>query len=160
MALKTDRHEVITDISFFMNETAERGGVAVLSTVGSGGAMDQSQALVTYAATPAGRQPVGILLNDMVNIDQTRQHINQHKNEVQQGGKVTILRAGHVVTNRIAGGTVVYAGAKAYLGPSGFLQITQGTASGLPYEPSNPTVGYFMSSRDEDGYAKVAIQLS
>lgn len=160
MALKPDRNEFLTEISFFMNETAERGGVAVLSTMGSGGAMDQSQALVTYAANPAGRIPVGFLLNDMVNIDQTRQHINWHKNEIQQGGKVTLAKAGHLVTNRIAGGTVVYPGAVAYLGPSGFLQITQGTQSGLPYEPSNPRVGVFLSSRDEDGFAKVDIRLN
>ena len=39
MALKSDRHELMTDISFFMNEVKERGFVAVLSTGGSGSAM-------------------------------------------------------------------------------------------------------------------------
>lgn len=160
MGLKTDRNEHLTEISFFMNEVAERGGVACISTLGSGGSMDQSQALVTYAANPVGRIPVGILLNDMVNIDQTRQKLNLHKNEVQMGGKVTLLRGGHVVTNRIVPGTLVVAGQPAYLGPSGYLQITQGTQSGLPYEPSNPTIGYFASVKDEDGYAKVMLKLT
>ena len=36
MALKSDRNEVQTDISFFMNEVATRGGVVSLSTGGSG----------------------------------------------------------------------------------------------------------------------------
>ena len=92
MALKSDRNEVQTDISFFMNEVATRGGVVSLSTGGSGAAMDQGSALVTYAVSGARVVPMGILLNDMVNLDLTRQHINQHKDEVQKGGKVTILR--------------------------------------------------------------------
>jgi len=50
MALKTDRSTLQTDISFFMNEAATRGGVVSLSTGGSGAAMDQGAALVTYAA--------------------------------------------------------------------------------------------------------------
>ena len=83
MALKGDRYELETTIDFFMNEVAERGGVATLSTAGSGAALDQSAALVSYATNQSGIAPIGILLNDMVNIDQTRQHINFHKNEVQ-----------------------------------------------------------------------------
>ena len=60
MALKSDRNEVETDISFFMNEVATRGGIASISTVGSGAAMDQGGALVTYAALPSGKIPVGV----------------------------------------------------------------------------------------------------
>lgn len=153
MALKTDRHEFLTDISFFMNEVAERGGVAVISTLGSGGAMDQSQALVTYAASQSGKLPVGILLNDMVNIDQTRQHINWHKDEIQIGGKVTILKAGYVVTNRIVPGLTPAAGEKAYLAESGYLRNNQTN------EANNPTIGVFLSRKDEDGYAKVELRL-
>ena len=72
MALKGDRYEGMTDVSFFMNDTsAAKGGIAVLSTGGSGVALDQSKALVTYAASASGNVPVGLLLNDMVNIDLT-----------------------------------------------------------------------------------------
>ena len=78
MALKGDRYELETAVEFFMNEdsgAAERGGIVTLSTVGSGSALDQSKALVTYASAQSGVVPIGILLNDVVNIDQTRQHI-------------------------------------------------------------------------------------
>ena len=54
-----------TDISFFMNEVKNRGHVVVYSTGGSGAAMDQSAALVTVAANPSGKVPVGMLLNDI-----------------------------------------------------------------------------------------------
>ena len=160
MALKGDRYEFETTIDFFLNEVAERGGVVTLSTAGSGAALDQSAALVTYAAAQSGLVPIGLLLNDMVNIDQTRQHINFHKNEMQKGGKVTLLRKGWVVTNRIDPGVTISAGDVAYVGPSGFLTNTNKAPL---YNRQNRTggmvVGQFDSTKDEDGYAKVSINL-
>ena len=158
MALKSDRNEEQTDISFFMNEVATRGGVASINTVGSGAAMDQGGALVTYAALPSGKIPVGLLVNDMVNIDLTRQHINQHKDEVQKGGKVTLLRKGWVVTNNIEGTTPV-AGSPAFVAHSGNLSITDLANDHVDTDGSTRLVGRFLSTIDEDGYAKVNIDL-
>ena len=42
MALRPTRNEFLTDLSFFMNEVAERGILVVQSTQGSGAAMDLS----------------------------------------------------------------------------------------------------------------------
>jgi hypothetical protein len=153
MALKGDRYELQTDISFFMNEVAERGGMASLSTGGSGSAMDQSAALATYAATGSGKVPLGILLNDVVNLDLTRQHINWYKNEVQKGGKVTLLRKGYVVTNKIQG-TAPAAGDPVFVAHSGNLSKTDLVGHG-----TQPVVGVFLSGADQDGYAKVEINL-
>ena len=155
MALKTDRSTLQTDISFFMNEAATRGGVAVISTGGSGASMDNGTALVTYAAAPSGKVPVGLLMNDMVNIDLTRQHLNQHKDEVQKGGKVTLLQKGWVVSSNIEG-TDPNAGDVAYLAHSGNLASSNigGDDSG-----HKMVVGRFLSDIDEDGYAKVYIDL-
>ena len=69
MALKSDRSTLQTDISFFMNEAATRGGVVTLSTAGSGASMDNGNAVVTYAANASGKVPLGLLVNDMVDID-------------------------------------------------------------------------------------------
>ncbi len=151
MALKADRNEIQTDISFFMNEVAERGGMLCHgNTAGSGAAMDQGQAVVTYAANPSGRVPVGILLNDVVNIDLTRQKLNNYKNEVQRGSKVTVLRKGYVVTNRIQG--AVAGGNPVFVGHSGLMAATNVTG--------NTTVcGAWMGGVDQDGYAKVEINL-
>ena len=82
-----------------MNEVAERGGVVALSTAGSGASMDNGAAVVTYSALPSGAVPMGLLINDMVDIDLTRQHLNQYKDEIQKGGKVTLLNKGWVVTD-------------------------------------------------------------
>ena len=149
MALKGDRHELDTDISYFMNETASRGVVLAVSTQASGAAMDNAAAVATVAAEASGAIALGILLNDVVNIDQTRQHLNWHKDEVQQGSKVTILTKGFVVTDQISG--TPSAGDTAYLADSGLIAGTQdGTA---------PAIGRFLSTQDADGYAKVSVNL-
>jgi len=154
MALKADRHELDVDISYFMNETAERGQIDVLSTVGSGAAMDQAGALVTVAAATATTIPVGVLLNDVVNLDLTRQHINWHKDEVQKGGKVSILKKGYIVTDQIEGTPT--AGVLAYLddADTGKFAVAASVADG-----KYNAVGRFMSTLDEDGYAKVEVNL-
>lgn len=149
MALKGDRHEFDTDISYFLNETAEPGVVLSVSTQGSGAAMDNSSALATVAAEASGAKPLGILLNKMVDIDQTRQHLNFHQDEVIKGDKVTILTKGFVVTDQISGTPT--AGATAYVADSGKISGTQdGTAV---------AIGRFLSTKDADGYAKVSVNL-
>ena len=40
MALKGDRYLAITEVSYFMDQVAERGGIVVLKTAGSGAALD------------------------------------------------------------------------------------------------------------------------
>ena len=142
-----------TNTEFFLNEVATRGGMLVFSTVGSGAALDQSAALATYASVGSGNKPLGILLNDMVNYDLTRQHLNQHKYETQKGSKVEIMSRGWVVTNNLTAGITVAAGDVAYLGNSG--NITNVNAGAI----ASPPVGRFLSKPDEDGYAKVEINL-
>jgi hypothetical protein len=158
MALKSDRYEFQTDVSFFMNEVAERGGIVTLATgsTPSGAAMDSSLNVVTYVANPSGKVAMGVLLNDMVNIDLTRQHINWHKDEVQKGGKVTVLRKGYVLTNRISTSGTPVAGDAAYVAESGLIS-TSGKA--LSLDSGAVRIGRFLSAKDTDGYAKVEINL-
>ena len=147
MALKPDRIEHLTDISFFMNTTAERGGVVSFVSGGVGAAMDDADAVVEYAVANTGA-PAGVLLNDVVNLDLTRQHINWHKDEVQIGGKVTVLKIGQVTTDLVDGTPV--AGDAAYVGANGLISTS---ASGAT------KIGTFLSSVDSDGYAKVSINI-
>lgn len=159
MALKPDRQVIIDNISYFMFATGERGGVvcATTGTLLTGPAMDSTRRRVEYASTPSGRAPVGLLLSDVVNIDQSRQQLNRYKpNEVQIGSKVTLVRKGTVVTNSLVGGqgTGIQCPATAYLGPSGLLCSAAGfAASGFP------VVGKFLTAADSDGYAEVDIDL-
>lgn len=156
MALKGDRYELQTDVSFFMNEVAERGGVVVLNNTPSGAAMDASNNVVTYIANPSGKVPMGILLNDMVNLDLTRQHINWHKDEIQKGGKVTVLRKGYVLTNKISTSGTPVAGNYAYVADSGLISTS---VRALELDAGAQPIGRFMTAKDADGYAKVEINL-
>ena len=163
MALKADRHELETDISFFYNAgTATRGVIVVLDTVGSGAAMEPAAAKVKYQTATYGNYadavPVGLLLNDVVNLDLTRQHINWHKDEVQKGGKVTLLRKGWVVTNSVDSATGITAGQTAYAS-SGTAGNLTAKAPSADDERERLVVGRFLSKADEDGYVKVAINL-
>lgn len=152
MALKPDRIESHTDISFFMNTVGERGGVVVHGTSGAGVSMDDAGALVAYpTGVVSGTKPAGVLLNDVVNLDLTRQHLNWHKDEMQVGGKVTLLRQGQVSTNMVATGQTPSAGVDAYYDGNG-LFTTVSTDS--------TKVGRFLSSKDSDGYVKVDINIT
>ena len=151
MALRPDRNEHLTDLSFFMNETAERGIVVVHSTGGSGAAMDDANAkVISPVTTVSGKNPAGLLLNDVVNLDLTRQHINFAKDEMQLGGKCLLLRRGFVVTDQISGSITL--GEEAYFHTNG--QLTSSTA----YSGST-VVGRWLSKKDADGFAKVDINI-
>ena len=149
MALRPDRNEHLTDLSFFMNETAERGVIVTAATQGSGAAMDDSSAAVKVAAAE-GEKPVGLLLSDVVNLDLTRQHINYAKDEMQKGGKVLLLRVGTVTTDQISGSITL--GDAAHFDAAG--QLTSATASSASIQ-----IGRWISKKDADGYAKVAINI-
>ena len=151
MALKPDRIEAYTDISFFMNDVAERGGIVVHKDSGLGVSMDDASAVVEYKSSPSGTTPAGLLLNDVVNLDLTRQHINWHRDEVQVESKVTLLRQGQVTTNMVVSGVEPAAGSDAYYGANGLLT----TAS-----TNSTKVGRFLSAKDADGYVKVDINIT
>jgi hypothetical protein len=153
MALKPDRWEFKTDISFFCSSVTERGVVLVAGTSGSGVSLDQTLATAVLPGTgvTAALKPLGLLLNDMVTFDTNRQHINFLKDEMRVGGKCTLLQQGWVVTNMLATGITPVVGDPAYLAPEG--KITNSNTG------SPPRVGTFMSGKDEAGYAKVDVSL-
>ena len=157
MALEPDRHEdpFHQDISFYMDEVAERGGIAVLLTAGSGGGwktpMGDTNNVVTYAADPVGKKPMGILMNDMVAVNEVTGYTRMYgqRDEMPVGAKCRLLRKGWVTTNRILGTPV--GGEAAYVAASGY--ITPTAASGLAQ------LGSFMGSKNEFGYARVAVDV-
>ena len=155
MALKSDRYELQTDISFFYNAAATTRGCVVAhaaTTDPTGGGMDQG---VNLCAKSTSAVPVGILLNDVVDKDLTRTHLNQYKDEVQKGGKVTVLTRGWVVTNNVDGTP----------GPGDMAYASNAVAGNIATSAANAaqsgalSLGRFMSAKDADGYAKVYINL-
>ncbi len=159
MALRGDRVESKTEITFFMNETGERGNVLVFENDGSGSAMDDPSALVRVSHASSGLRPIGILMNDVVNKDLTREHLNQHKDEVQIGGKVTILTKGTIVSDRVDG--TPSGGQEAFYANNGSLTTTSPYISSDPDDTSFLTerLGRFLGGVDNDGFAKVEIDI-
>lgn len=153
MALKPARsaNPVYADASYFVDEVAERGGIVVQLTQGSGEAFDSSDQVATYAASPSGKMPVGVLMWDVVDVDLTRYKLNQHKCELQKGQKAPITREGFVHTNMTEGTISV---GPAYLGHSGRIRSTIDNNI-----VNSPFVGFVETKPDEDGYVKLVYNL-
>jgi hypothetical protein len=165
MALKPDRVEHLTDIGYFKSDAViERGLIVAHSTGGSGAAMDDAAALVANVSKYSDA-PAGLILNDVVNVDLTRQQYNAHKDEMQLGGKVTLLRRGTVVTDQISGTPA--AGSGAYFGLDGKLfsedEVPAGATGAVGPDGRRSVlvakVGTFLGVADADGFAKVEINI-
>jgi hypothetical protein len=150
MALRGDRDPSLYDVSYFVDTACEAGGILSIVTGGSGVALDDTNAVVGYNTTGSGATAVGVLLQDVVNRDLLKTHLNYYKNELQVGDKAPIAREGWVVTNLVLGTPT--AASVAYLGYSGYVSTTR-TNTGWP------TVGQFLGSKDADGYVKVFVRL-
>lgn len=153
MALKGDRNILDYDVSYFINTTASPGGVVSLSTAGSGSSMDNGSAVVAYAANGSGQLPIGFLGGNVVDYTLTKQKLNYMAPESNVGQKAIIYTKGWVVTDMIYPGLTIAAKDKAYLGPSGLLTNT------FTNTAATPEVGVFLSTKDENGYAKVSFNL-
>ena len=161
MALKPDRYLLDTEVSYFMDEIAEKGVVVVHSLaagIASGAAMDVvANSVIKPVAQPlavSSGVPVGILLSDVVNKDLTRTHLNQHKDEVQKGGKVAIVTRGWVVTDQVTG--AIKAGDPAFVTISGLLTASFANTN----DNRVAKVGVFRTSKDANAFVKVEIQLA
>jgi hypothetical protein len=151
MSLKPDRFTVEQEIAYFCNDVVNRGVVLAFGSSGSGVALDQTQAIASLPGTGvAALRPLGVLMNDMVNIDQTKYHLNFYQDQMPVGGKCTLLKKGWVVTDQVASGITPVAGDPAYL--AAFGQITNVGGTGAQ-------VGRFLSAKDERGFAKLEVNL-
>lgn len=153
MALKPTRITVPggDSVAYFMNEVAERGGIVVWDSSVTGlGNLDDPNAVVVNPLAPTGNVPVGVLMNDVVNLDLTRTHLNQHRDEVQVNGKVAVLKIGTVHTNRLLSGDIPVPGDDAHYTVAG--EFTNSVTT-------SPVVGKFTSTVDADGYVVVDVRL-
>lgn len=157
MALKGDRLIVETDTTNICNDViVQKGAIVCYDTPGSGSAMNDINAGYVKLApgSASGKVPAGLSLATFVNIDQTRQHRNYHKDEQVVGEKAPLAVKGWFTTDQSTGTPTV--GAPAYLGASGQLTPTLSTTGGLA---ATPRVGLYKSIVDESGFVKVEINL-
>jgi hypothetical protein len=154
MALKGDRHVIEDDISMTCETAASRGVGLVLKTSGSGVALGDRRNKAELIANPSGKVFVGILMNDVVDVDTTRYHLNFHKDEMKKGEPCTLMRKGWVITDKVTGTPTV--GATAYLTTNGVFTPTVSSDGGTA---ATPKAGRFESIKDEDGYVKISVNV-
>jgi hypothetical protein len=155
MALRGDRLVLEADAhSYTLSDVAAKGSVLCLSVAGSGAVLGDTHGTVQLAASPSGLRVAGILLNDFVDIDETRYHVNWHKEEQVIGDVANILKKGWVYTDKVTGTPTD--GDTAYLTTSGVVTSTLSTTGGLV---ATPLVGQFGGKKDQDNFIKLIVNL-
>lgn len=154
MALKGDRVVLETDVTMTCESTSARGVVLCHATSGSGVAIGDSAGKADLFADPSGKRVSGLLMNDVVNVDQTRYHKNFHKDETMVSERCVQLRKGKVTTDKVTGTPTP--GDPAYLTASGVMTPTRSATGGIA---ATPPVGEFKSLKDADGFATVELNL-
>lgn len=146
MALGPNRQVFQTTIKYAVNEVAARGGIlSASSTAGE----------ATYLASPTGAAtyPLGILLDDVEDLNFDRHPEYLQREVVDVGSVVGIANKGEFETDQIVG--VPAQGQPAYLHPGGAIGPVQLT-DGL--NPA-PRVGTFRTGLNANGFASVLIDL-
>ena len=151
MALKPDRIELPNGsrIKYFMNEVAEAGIIVNLDSPGGDG-LDNPDSTVSVPTGPSG-SPAGVLMNGVVDLDLTRQHINQHKDEVQVGNKVALMKHGMCRTNKLKSGDDPNAGDAAHYTEDG--EFTSSVTD-------SDRIGTFSGPVDAEGYIEVEVDIT
>lgn len=159
MGLKNDRVISEDRIDIYMNEAASRGRIVSVSTVGSGVALDDSAQLGTVAASASGVRALGVTLGDMVDIDATRQFLNTQQDQTLKGGKMQLLTEGWIVTDNLEVGAIAI-NEKAYIGNSGAFANATAIASYGYAASEDARVGRFETTKDQNGYVKINIDIN
>jgi len=153
--MKTYWHANPADVNmnYFINVTAEKGKIAIHSGDGVGASLDDADATVVLPTgqQPSGTSPAGMLVCDVVNKDLTQTRLNEHKNEIQIGGKAHLMRRGTFLVDTLKSGDTPGAGDKAYMDNAGDF-TTDGSTD-------KPQVGRFLGAVDTDGYVLVEVNI-
>lgn len=164
--LNPDRNPVLESIAYFMLSTGDAGRIAFQYPVGSGSqalgnGLDSTNNKIEYVNAAghlvSGRKPVGMVLQNVVNIDFSRQELNRYSNDRQVNSKVLVGVIGEYSTNCWGPSqlnTGVSLPANVYAGPSGCLYTDNYSVSGYPL------VGKALTGKDANGFAMVRIDIA
>jgi len=149
MAMAPSRAPLEDTVRYSLNEAAERG--LICSTIP--GTTTAGEVTVTAVPTGLVVLPIGILLDDIedMNYDRHGEYLNRNVSDI--GSLVGIATKGVYETDRINGTPVQ--GNPAYLYTDGYISATRLTDGVTPA----PRVGYFMSGKNANGFAAVKIDL-
>lgn len=157
MALHEGRSSVLEwKVDCSLHAAADAGVMTVYDTTnfGSGEGLGDAHGRVSVQANPSGYIPAGVLMANFVDIDQTQQIRNYHQDEHVLGDQAPLATKGYIVTNKIIG--TPSPGNVAYLSSSGNFNPVKEANGGVV---ATPPVGRFETKKDENGYAKISINL-
>lgn len=151
MAIKNTDYSAERHVTYLSSGTMSAGQCVIAATgTYSGAALEHANRYAYVATGGSGAKPLGVVEQEVVNYDLTRQKLNKfNPNEVQTGMKISIIKHGWVNTNYISG--TVTPLTDAYLTSGGYISPTQYTGY--------PQVGKFLTGKDGNGYATVQIDL-
>ena len=147
MALGPNRQVFQTTIDYAVNAAAERGGI--LSYSATAGEAE-------YDVDGSGALPIGILLDDVEDLNFDRHPEYLQRNVVDIGSVVGIANEGVFDTDQVVSGNSPAQGNPAYLHPNGqvsTVQLDDGVGN------VSPRVGTFRSSLDANGFVRILVDL-
>lgn len=146
MALGPNRQVFQTTIDYAVNAAAARGGIlSYSSTAGQ----------AEYNAAGSGALALGILLDDVEDLNFDRHPEYLQRNVVDIGSVVGIAIRGIFDTDQVVSGQTPAQGNPAYLHPDGEVGTTQ-LDDGIA---AAPRVGTFMSALDANGFVRLLVDL-
>lgn len=148
MALKPSICDYSYDVSYWFTRLAERGGIASLNK--DQPYSEKGMFAVSYNTNVC--QPVGMLLNDVINIDLCKTPLY---NAVYQRSKVYLAKTGAFITDQIVGDP--QPGNIGILYQNG--QILVWDYPKLPKSMRRYYVGKFLTKKDQDGFAKFSVEI-
>lgn len=160
MAIKQEGDRMVYDnIKFVLNTSGEAGIICVYKTATSGssgnGESDLNEVLVpnpsaSGSGTLSGLVAAGLLVNQVVSIDESRYQLNEHKNEVRVGSPVHLLKKGGLFTNQVSG--------TPKLGDTAYVTY-DGKVAPTATHPNTPSVGVFGGVKDANGYVMLYLDI-
>jgi hypothetical protein len=140
MALKGDRQTGHTVRHYSMDVAGERGLLVIADS-------DSTKVKLHIGAAAGTEKVMGLLLDDVEDLDFTSRPELLHRNVVPLGSQVSVTMTGEYLTNMIPSGVTVLTGDPARLAADS--KITN-TGSGA-------IVGKWLSEKDADGFAHLAL---
>lgn len=156
MALKADREVFRESIRYTCETVAEASDILMVSTAGSGTLVGDRRPKASLVANPSGMKVAGMLMHNVVNIDETRYQRNPFNGERKVGEVCTLLQHGIMTVDNLKSGDAPTDGETAYVTANGELTKTMSATGGIV---ATPKAGAFRGAKDESGFICVEVAL-
>lgn len=152
--LKADREIFRENIRYTCETVADQSDILMVTTAGSGVLVGDRHPKASLVANPSGSKVAGMLMHNVVNVDETRYQRNPFNGERKVGEVCTLLEQGIVTVDNLKSGDSPTDGDTAYVTLNGEITKTMSATGGLV---ATPKVGQFKGAKDESNFVCVQI---